>query len=123
MFDEKTPGARDVISSAVTAITGCHLEKTNPVAEDDVMMRILHILTAIMRHRASVLLTGQSVCIVLNTCFQVVRQSVNRGNLLQRTARYTMHELVQIIYSNVFLNVAPFECLFKCSSIRIQAIV
>ncbi|KAL8500114.1 hypothetical protein ACS0TY_019927 [Phlomoides rotata] len=99
MFDEKTPGARDVINSAVTAITGCRLEKTNPVAEDAVMMRILHVLTAIMRHRASVLLTDQSVCIVVNTCFQVVRQSANRGDLLQRTARYTMHELVQIIYS------------------------
>ncbi|KAL8556513.1 hypothetical protein ACS0TY_004093 [Phlomoides rotata] len=69
MFDKKTPGARDVINSAITAITGYRLEKTNPVAEDAVMMRILHILTAIMRHRASILLTDQSICIVVNTCF------------------------------------------------------
>lgn len=74
MFDEKTPGARDVINSAVTALTGCRLEKTNPVAEDAVMMRILHVLTAIMRHRASVLLTDHSVCTVVNTCFQVLKK-------------------------------------------------
>ncbi|KAI3455176.1 hypothetical protein Pfo_011839 [Paulownia fortunei] len=89
IFDEKTPGAKDVINSAMTAITGC------------LMMRILQVLTAIMRHRASVLLTDHSACTIVNTCFQVVQQSANRGDLLQRSARYTMHELIQIIYSSL----------------------
>ncbi|KAK4493444.1 hypothetical protein RD792_006795 [Penstemon davidsonii] len=101
IFDEKTSGAKDVINSAVTSITGCRLEKTNPVAEDAVMMRILQVLTAIMTHRASVLLTDHAVCTVVNTCFQVVQQSANRGDLLQRSARYTMHELIQIIYTRL----------------------
>ncbi|XP_059638176.1 ARF guanine-nucleotide exchange factor GNL2 [Cornus florida] len=98
IFDEKTPGAKDAINSAVTAITGCRLEKTDPVSEDAVMMRILHVLIAIMRHRAAVLLTDQAVCTIVNTCFQVVQQSAGRGDLLQRGARYTMHELIQTIY-------------------------
>ncbi|KAL0354942.1 UNVERIFIED_CONTAM: ARF guanine-nucleotide exchange factor GNL2 [Sesamum radiatum] len=101
IFDEKTPGAKDVINSAVTAITGCRLEKTNPIAEDAVMMRILQVLTAIMRHRCSFLLTDHSTCTVVNTCFQVVQQSANRGDLLQRSARFTMYELIQIIYSRL----------------------
>ncbi|KAL2242806.1 ARF guanine-nucleotide exchange factor GNL2 [Sesamum indicum] len=101
IFDEKTPGAKDVINSAVTAITGCRLEKTNLIAEDAVMMRILQVLTAIMRHRCSFLLTDHSACTVVNTCFQVVQQSASRGDLLQRSARYTMYELIQIIYSRL----------------------
>lgn len=101
IFDEKTPGARDAVGSIVTAITGCRLEKTDPVSEDAVMMKILHVLTTIMKHRASILLTDQSVCTVVNTCFQVVQQSASRGDLLQRNARYTMHELVQIIFSRL----------------------
>lgn len=101
IFDERTPGARDVINSAVAAITCCRLEKTNPITEDAVMMRILQFLAAIMRHGASVLLTDHSVCTVVNTCFQVVQQSANRGDLLQRSAKYTMHELIQIIYSRL----------------------
>ncbi|KAL3633139.1 Nucleolar GTP-binding protein 2 [Castilleja foliolosa] len=101
IFDEKTPGVKDVLNSAVTAITGCRLEKTNPMTEDAVMMRILQVLTAIMRHRASFLLSDQSVCMLVNTCFQVVQQSASRGDLLQRSARHTMHELMQIIYSRL----------------------
>ncbi|XP_027066620.2 ARF guanine-nucleotide exchange factor GNL2-like [Coffea arabica] len=98
IFDEKTPGAKDVMDATVTAITACRLEKTDPVSEEAVMMRILHVLTAVMRHKASVLLTDHAVCTVVNTCFQVVQQSAHRGNLLQRSARYTMQELIQIIY-------------------------
>ncbi|XP_051125843.1 ARF guanine-nucleotide exchange factor GNL2 [Andrographis paniculata] len=101
IFDKKTPGAKDAINTVVTAITGCRLEKTNPVAEEAIMMRILQVLTAVMRHPASVLLTDHSTCTVVNTCFQVVQQSATRGDLLQRSARYTMHELIQIIFSRL----------------------
>ncbi|CAB4288468.1 unnamed protein product [Prunus armeniaca] len=101
IFDEKTPGAKDAINTVVTAITTCRLERTDPVSEDAVMMNILQVLTGIMNHRASVLLTDQAVCTIVNTCFQVVQQSSSRGDLLQRCARYTMHELIQIIFSRL----------------------
>ncbi|XP_059281864.1 ARF guanine-nucleotide exchange factor GNL2 [Lycium ferocissimum] len=101
IFCHKSPGAREAINSAVTAVTGCRLEKTDPISEDAVMMKILQALTAIMGHPSSVLLTDQSVCTVVNTCFQVVQQSANRSDLLQRSARYTMHELIHIIYQRL----------------------
>ncbi|KAL3532432.1 hypothetical protein ACH5RR_005953 [Cinchona calisaya] len=98
IFDEKTTGAKDVMNAVVIAITACRLEKTDPISEEAVMMKILHILTAVMRHKASVLLTDHAVCTLVNTCFQVVQQSAHRSDLLQRSARYTMQELIQIIY-------------------------
>ncbi|PPD73931.1 hypothetical protein GOBAR_DD29150 [Gossypium barbadense] len=101
IFDEKTPGAKDAINIVVTGITSCRLEQTDPVSKDAVMMKILQVLTATMRHNASVLLTDQAVCTIVNTCFQVVQQSVTRGDLLQRTARHKMHELIQIIFSRL----------------------
>ncbi|XWS72008.1 hypothetical protein CRYUN_Cryun02cG0003800 [Craigia yunnanensis] len=101
IFDEKTPGAKEAINFVITGITSCRLEKTDPVSEDAVMMKILQVLTGIMRHNASVLLTDQAVCTIVNTCFQVVQQSVTRGDLLQRSARYTMHELIRIIFSRL----------------------
>lgn len=101
IFDEKTPGAKDAMASAVTAITGCRLEKTDLVSEDAIMMRILQVLTAIMKHRASVLLTDHAVCTIVNTCFQVVQQSASRSDLLQRNARHTMHELIQTIFARL----------------------
>lgn len=71
IFDEKTQGGREAINAAVNAVTSCRLEKTNPMTEDAVMMRILQALTAVMRHRASILLTDHSACTLVNTCFQV----------------------------------------------------
>ncbi|XP_054809930.1 ARF guanine-nucleotide exchange factor GNL2 isoform X2 [Prosopis cineraria] len=101
IFDEHTPGAKDALDAVANGITSCRLEKTDPVSEDAVMMRILQVLTAIMSHRASFLFSDQAVCTIVNTCFQVVQQSANRGDLLQRTARYTMHELIQIVFSRL----------------------
>ncbi|XP_016482977.1 ARF guanine-nucleotide exchange factor GNL2-like [Nicotiana tabacum] len=101
IFDQKTPGAREAINSAVIAVTGCRLEKTDPILEDAIMMKILQALTAIMGHPSSILLTDQYVCTIVNTCFQVVQQSANRSDLLQRCARYTMHELIHIIYQRL----------------------
>ncbi|XP_074590636.1 ARF guanine-nucleotide exchange factor GNL2 [Curcuma longa] len=101
VFDEHTPGARDAIHSVVFAITNCRLEHTDPAAEDAVLMRVLQVLTAALRARAAVLLSDHAVCCVVNTCFQVVQQSAQRGDLLQRSARHAMHELVQSIFARL----------------------
>ncbi|CAL5186508.1 unnamed protein product [Lathyrus oleraceus] len=101
VFDDRTPGAKEAMESIVAGITNCRLEKTDPVSEDAVMMKILQVLAGIMQHKASNLLNDQAVCTLVNACFQVVQQSVNRGDLLQRSARYTMHELIQAVYSRL----------------------
>lgn len=101
IFDERTPGAREAIHSIVFAVTNCRLERTDQASEDAVLMRILQMLTAIMRSRASVLLTDHAICSIVNTCFQVVQQSVHRGDLLQRSARHAMHELIQAVFSRL----------------------
>lgn len=99
VFDEKTPGARDAVNSIVTGITTCRLERTDPISEDRILMKILHILIELMKKRASILLTDHAICTIVNTCLQVIQQSAIRGDLLQRNARHTLHELVQNIFS------------------------
>ncbi|XP_076904072.1 ARF guanine-nucleotide exchange factor GNL2-like [Bidens hawaiensis] len=101
MFDKRTPGAREVMANVVMAVTGCRLEKTHSVTEGAVMMKILQVLAAVMRHPASVMLNDHAVCTVVNTCFQVVQQSAHQGDLLQRTARHTMHDIIQIVFSRL----------------------
>ncbi|PIA55523.1 hypothetical protein AQUCO_00700074v1 [Aquilegia coerulea] len=101
IFNEKTPGARDAINSIVTGITSCRLEKTDSTSEDAILIRILQVLIGIMRNRTSYLLTDHAVCTLVNTCFQVVQQSVSRGDSLQWHARHTMHELIQTIYARL----------------------
>lgn len=57
IFDEKSPGAKDAMNSIVSGITSCRLEKTDSISEDAVMMRILQVLTGVMKHPASVCLS------------------------------------------------------------------
>ncbi|XP_058111116.1 ARF guanine-nucleotide exchange factor GNL2 [Magnolia sinica] len=99
IFDGKTPGASEAIHAVVAGITNCRLEKTDAISEDAVFMKILQVLVTIMKSRASVTLTDHAICTIVNTCFQIVQQSASRGDLLQRNARHTMHELIQVIFA------------------------
>ena len=95
VFDEKTPGAGDAVHAVVLGAAACRLERTDPAAEDAVLMRVLQVMATLLKHKAAVLLSDHDVCMLVNTCFQVVQQSSLRGHLLQRSARYAMHDLVQ----------------------------
>ncbi|KAJ3695042.1 hypothetical protein LUZ60_000419 [Juncus effusus] len=101
VFDERSPGAFEAVLSIVSAITNCKLERTDPNEEDAVMMRVLQVLLSLVRCPAGRLLNDQAVCMIVQTCFLVVQQSVYRGDLLQRAARHCMHELIQTIYRHL----------------------
>ncbi|PKA57198.1 ARF guanine-nucleotide exchange factor GNL2 [Apostasia shenzhenica] len=101
IFGELTPGAREAIHSVVFSVTNCRLERTDPSAEDAILMRVLQVLTAVMRSHAATLLTDHAVCTVVNSCFQVVQQSAARGDLLRRSAHHAMHDLIQAIFSRL----------------------
>lgn len=54
-----------------------------------------------MKSRAGAVLSNRDVCTVLNTTFRVVHQAGSKGELLQRTARHSMHELVRAVFSHL----------------------
>ncbi|KAG6481366.1 ARF guanine-nucleotide exchange factor GNOM-like isoform X1 [Zingiber officinale] len=82
----------------VDAVTSCRFEVTDPASEEAVLMKILQVLLAIMRSRASTVLSNQHACTIVNTCFRVVHQATTKGELLQRLSRHTMLELVRCIF-------------------------
>ncbi|KAJ8775298.1 hypothetical protein K2173_020302 [Erythroxylum novogranatense] len=87
-----------VMNLIVDAVTGCRFEVTDPASEEVVLMKILQVLLACMKSKASVKLSNQHVCTIINTCFRIVHQASSKGELLQRIARHTMHELVRCIF-------------------------
>ncbi|CAO2822825.1 unnamed protein product [Amaranthus hypochondriacus] len=101
VFQDKTPGAQQAMNSLVMAATSCRLERTDPLSEEAILMKVLQLLNAVMTHPASRLIRDESVCRVVNTAFQVVQQSSNRGNLLQRTAKFVMLEICQTVFSRL----------------------
>ncbi|KQK09492.1 ARF guanine-nucleotide exchange factor GNL2 [Brachypodium distachyon] len=104
VFDECSPGARDAIQAILTAVTNCRIERiADSGAEEAVLLRVLQVLAALLRARAAPLLADSAVCTAVNTCFQVVQHAASsRGSeLLQRTARHCMHEILQAVFSRL----------------------
>ncbi|XP_023730347.1 ARF guanine-nucleotide exchange factor GNOM [Lactuca sativa] len=101
VLDLNTVNVEDAMHLVVDAVTSCRFEVTDPASEEVVLMKILQVLLACMKSKASVMLSNQHVCTIVNTCFRVVHQAGSKGELLQRMARYTMHELVRCIFSHL----------------------
>ncbi|XP_052207942.1 LOW QUALITY PROTEIN: ARF guanine-nucleotide exchange factor GNOM-like [Diospyros lotus] len=101
ILDIDTVNVDDALHQVVDAVTSCRFEVTDPGSEEVVLMKILQVLLACMKNKASVKLSNQHVCNIVNTCFRVVHQASSKGELLQRIARHTMHELVRCIFSHL----------------------
>jgi brefeldin A-resistance guanine nucleotide exchange factor 1 len=101
IFDSHTAHVAEAIHDIVDAVTSCRFEITDLASEEAVLMKVLQVLVAVMKHSASDLISNRDVCLVVNTCFRVVHQAVSKGELLQRTARHGMHEIVRMIFAHL----------------------
>ncbi|KAL4568518.1 hypothetical protein LXL04_024132 [Taraxacum kok-saghyz] len=101
VIDLDTVNVSESLHSIVDAVTSCRFEVTDPASEEVVLMKILQVLLGCMKNKASVKLSNQHVCNVVNTCFQIVHQAGAKGELLQRTARHTMHELIRCVFMHL----------------------
>ncbi|KAK6133873.1 hypothetical protein DH2020_032386 [Rehmannia glutinosa] len=101
VLDVNTVNVEDAMHLVVDAVTSCRFEVTDPASEEIVLTKILQVLLACMKSKASVMLSNQHVCTIVNTCFRIVHQAGTKGELLQRIARHTMHELVRCIFSHL----------------------
>ncbi|XAR71276.1 hypothetical protein NMG60_11028462 [Bertholletia excelsa] len=98
VLDLNSNNVEDALHLVVDSVTSCRFEVTDPGSEEVVLMKILQVLLACMKSKASAMLTNQHVCTIVNTCFRIVHQAGSKGELLQRIARHTMHELVRCIF-------------------------
>lgn len=101
ILDSDTVNVDNALHQIVDAVTSCRFEVTDPASEEVVLMKILQVLLACMKNKASIHLSNHHVCNIVNTCFRIVHQASSKGELLQRIARHTMHELVRCIFSHL----------------------
>lgn len=101
IIDLKTVNVDNALNLIVDAVTSCRFEVTDPASEEVVLMKILQVLLACMKSKASVNLNNHHVCSIVNTCFRIVHQASSKSELLQRISRHTMHELVRCIFSHL----------------------
>ncbi|CAL0334851.1 unnamed protein product [Lupinus luteus] len=103
VIDHNTVSVEDAMHLVVDSVTSCRFEVLNGNAssEEVVLTKILQVLLACMKNKASVMISNQHVCNIVNTCFRIVHQAGTKSELLQQIARYTLHELVRCIFSHL----------------------
>ncbi|KAL3629400.1 hypothetical protein CASFOL_026622 [Castilleja foliolosa] len=101
ILDSETVNVDSALHLIVDTVTSCRFEVTDPASEEVVLMKILQVLLACMKNKASVSLNNHHVCSIVNTCFRIVHQASSKSELLQRISRHTMHELVRCIFSRL----------------------
>ncbi|KAM0071456.1 hypothetical protein Hdeb2414_s0001g00025481 [Helianthus debilis subsp. tardiflorus] len=69
VLDLDTVNVTDALNLIVDAVTSCRFEVTDPASEEVVLMKILQVLLACMKSKASVNLSKQHVCNIVNSCF------------------------------------------------------
>ncbi|XP_010528362.1 PREDICTED: ARF guanine-nucleotide exchange factor GNL1-like [Tarenaya hassleriana] len=110
-----TVNVGEAIHLIVDAVKSCRFEVTDPASEEVVLMKILQVLLACVKSKASCRLSNLDVCTIVNSCLSVVHQSSSKSELLQRIARHTMHELVRCIFSQLPY-ISPSENAFANGS-------
>ncbi|GMI99253.1 ENDOPLASMIC RETICULUM MORPHOLOGY 1, GNOM-like 1 [Hibiscus trionum] len=99
VLDLDTVNIEEAMHLIVDAVTSCRFEVTDPASEEVVLMKILQVLLACMKSKVATRLSNKHVCMIATTCFRIVHQASSKGELLQRIARHTMHELIRCIFS------------------------
>ncbi|KAE9598777.1 hypothetical protein Lal_00022621 [Lupinus albus] len=101
VIDHNTVSVEDAMHLVVDSVTSCRFEVPNGSSEEVVLTKILQVLLACMKNKASVMISNQHVCNIVNTCFRIVHQAGTKSELLQQIARYTLHELIRCIFSHL----------------------
>ncbi|KAK8586829.1 hypothetical protein V6N13_085849 [Hibiscus sabdariffa] len=101
VLDLDTVNIEEAMHLIVDAVTSCRFEVTDPASEEVVLMKILQVLLACMKSKVATRLSNKHVCMIATTCFRIVHQASSKGELLQRIARHTMHELIRCIFSHL----------------------
>ncbi|KAK8533899.1 hypothetical protein V6N13_028417 [Hibiscus sabdariffa] len=123
VLDLDTVNMEEAMHLIVDAVTSCRFEVTDPASEEVVLMKILQVLLACMKSKAATRLSNKHVCMIANTCFRIVHQASSKGELLQRIARHTMHELIRCIFSHLPGNSSTEHEMANGSSLSTSGVV
>lgn len=111
VFDLETAHVSEAMHGLVEAVTSCRFEVVDSSSEEVVLMKILQVLLAVIKHATSKLLSDKDLCLVVDSCFRVVHQAVTKGEILQRTARHSMHEIVRVLFARLPLLMPSLKVL------------
>lgn len=94
----ETAGA--AIENIADAVTHARFVGTDPSSDEVILMKILHVLRTLLLCPAGVLLTNESVCEIMQSCFRICFE-MRLSELLRKSAENTLMDMVQLLFTRL----------------------
>ncbi|KAK2190131.1 hypothetical protein NP493_86g03025 [Ridgeia piscesae] len=99
-IDPSCDTATAAIENVADAVTHARFVGTDPNSDEVVLMKILHVLRTMLLTEAGVLLTNESVCEIMQSCFRICFE-MRLSELLRKSAEHTLMDMVQVLFSRL----------------------
>ncbi|XP_056018280.1 Golgi-specific brefeldin A-resistance guanine nucleotide exchange factor 1-like isoform X3 [Ostrea edulis] len=100
LVDSSCETAPAAIENIADAVTHARFVGTDPGSDEVVLMKILHVLRTLLLSPAGVLLTNESVCEIMQSCFRICFE-MRLSELLRKSAEHTLMDMVQLLFSRL----------------------
>lgn len=100
LVDPKSDVAAPAIENIADAVTHARFVGTDPGSDEVVLMKILHVLRTLLLSPAGILLTNESVCEIMQSCFRICFE-MRLSELLRKSAEHTLMDMVQLLFSRL----------------------
>ncbi|ESO85819.1 hypothetical protein LOTGIDRAFT_130403 [Lottia gigantea] len=94
---ELSPAA---IENIADAVTHARFVGTDPSTDEVVLMKILYVLRTLLLCPAGVLLTNESVCEIMQSCFRICFE-MRLSEFLRKSAEHTLMDMVQLLFTRL----------------------
>ncbi|GBN35557.1 Golgi-specific brefeldin A-resistance guanine nucleotide exchange factor 1, partial [Araneus ventricosus] len=98
MVYAKQPTAPLAAENIADAVTHARFMGTDSASDEVVLMKILHVLRLLLLTPLGVLLTNESVCEIMQSCFRFCFET-RLSELLRRSAEHALMDMVQLLFS------------------------
>ncbi|XP_077999496.1 Golgi-specific brefeldin A-resistance guanine nucleotide exchange factor 1-like [Glandiceps talaboti] len=112
LVDSSCEGAAAAIENMADAVTHARFVGTDPGSDEVVLMKILQVLRTLLLTPVGTLLTNESVCEIMQSCFRICFE-MRLSELLRKSAEHTLMDMVQMLFSRL-----PYFKEEKLSSMR-----
>ncbi|XP_053393405.1 Golgi-specific brefeldin A-resistance guanine nucleotide exchange factor 1-like isoform X2 [Mercenaria mercenaria] len=100
LVDPSCEEACPAIENIADAVTHARFVGTDPGSDEVVLMKILHVLRTLLLCPAGVLLTNESVCEIMQSCFRICFE-MRLSELLRKSAEHTLMDMVQLLFTRL----------------------
>ncbi|XP_077538391.1 sec7 domain-containing protein garz [Haemaphysalis longicornis] len=114
LLDHRLESSASAAESIADAVTHARFMGIDPASDEVVLMKILRVLRSLLLSHMGALLSNESVCEMMQSCFRICFET-RLSELLRKSAEQALMDMVQLLFSRLpqFSEVAKGGCSKK----------